>query len=103
MRISLSSTFRSSRNHRNERLRERRQVLKTVLQEQIRIANVLSDTEGRQSDAARWAWDVVEEVSRKLNRVEDTIAHTHYGSDQEDRMYMSMYHEDELGRREYDI
>lgn len=79
-------------------LKERRALLKNILVEQISIAETLSNTEGMESKATRWAWDVVEEVTRKLNRVEDTIFHT----DDYDRTTRSVYDE-ELSRREYDL
>lgn len=99
-RFTFQSNVRNTRVFSLPALHDRRHALKTILQEQINIAEMLSRTEGIDSKATRWAWDVVEEVSKKLNRVEDTIYHSYI--DEHDRARKSIYDE-ELSRREYDL
>lgn len=82
-------------------LGERRNILKTVLNEQIKIAEMLSESEGIDSTASRWAWDVVEEISKKLTRVEDTIWHTYYQENERKKRFF--YHDEELSTRMYDL
>lgn len=99
-RFNFHSNVRNTRVFSLPALNDRRQALKNILQEQINVAEMLSRTEGIDSKATRWAWDVVEEVSKKLNRVEDTIYHSYI--EDYDRTRKSIYDE-ELSRREYDL
>lgn len=99
-RFSFQSNVRNTRVFSLPALNDRRQALKTILQEQISVAEMLSRTEGIDSKATRWAWDVVEEVSKKLNRVEDTIYHSYV--EEQEHARRSVYDE-ELSRREYDL
>jgi hypothetical protein len=81
-------------------LLRRREALKTVLNKQIHVANGLSKLEGLHSREAQWAWDVVEEVTQKLNRVEDQL--THDVDWEWDPSRISAY-DIELSLREYEL
>ena len=80
--------------------RERRKVLKKLLYEHIQIAERLSKTEGSDSPNARWAWDVTEEITRKLNRVEDMLYQSNI--EEWERTRQDIYDE-QMSRREYDL
>lgn len=54
-------------------MHERRDMLRTVLHKQIQVAHRLSATEGKYSRDTMWAWDVVEEISRKISLIEMNI------------------------------
>lgn len=74
-------------------------MLKQVLRDQIRIAEALEQSEGRYSRDAAYAWDVVEEVSRKLN-----IVQTHIEDALEDeRGVERAVRDEEISHREYDL
>lgn len=83
-------------------MRERRTMLRKVLQQQIKVAERLTLSEGRYSRDASWAWDVVEEVSRKLHMIDTTIKTTildgitHHNID-------SAELDEDLPRRMYDV
>lgn len=78
----------------------RRDLLRQLVKKQLNIAMDLTHTEGTTSRAARCAWDVVEELSRTLNKIENNLADM--------QMHPLKYrdsidYDDELGIREYDI
>lgn len=81
-------------------LRQRHDMLKGVLRKQVKIAEHLSTTEGKYSRESVWAWDVVEEISRKLSILESNIR---------DLEYSSYHHRNKLeydyeqSIREYDV
>lgn len=81
-------------------LQERRDMLRNVLQTQIKVAHRLASTEGKYSRDTVWAWDVVEEISRKISMIEMNIHHLER---------YSFYHRDKIGydtelaERMYDI
>lgn len=80
------------------RFMKRREVLQQVLFDQIQIAEQLEKTEGRYSRDAAYAWDVVEEVSRKLRIVEMHIEDCMF----DDVGYERSARDDEISDRLYD-
>lgn len=104
MHYSHRSTYnnRSYRVHPGSsciRFIQRRETLQQVLRDQITIAEHLEHSEGRYSRDAAFAWDVVEEISRKLRlidmHIDDCLA--------EDRGHDRMLRDDEISLREYDV
>lgn len=81
------------------RFMHRRDMLQQVLREQIAIAERLEISEGRYSRDAAYAWDVVEEVSRKLRlidmHIDDCLV--------EERGVERYFRDDEISMREYDV
>lgn len=78
----------------------RRDMLRHLVRKQIHIATDLMHSEGPYSRDTQCAWDVVEELSRKLNMIE-----VHLAQDRMDPLQhrdMSMY-DAELSVREYDV
>lgn len=78
---------------------ERRDVLEQLLRDQIVIAEKLERAEGSYSRDVAFAWDVVEEVSRKLRLIEMHIDDLYY----EERGYERAFRDDEISMREYDV
>lgn len=93
-------TIRASYNDPSVgQLQQRRVVLKGLLKQQVRIATTLSSTEGHISQATRHAWDVVEELTVKLNRIEDAIQAEMQHFDRT----LSFTYDEELSSREYEM
>lgn len=78
---------------------QRRDKLQQVLRDQIVIAEQLEHSEGRYSRDAAYAWDVVEEISRKLRLLEMHIDDCLM----EDRGFDRVTRDDEISTREYDV
>ena len=82
-------------------LHVRRERLVRILEDQIRVAKKLSDdTSKSYSVQAKYAWDIVEELSQKLEdmtvRLEDCLC-------EEKNYYERMNKDDQLSVREYDF
>lgn len=75
-------------------------MLKQLVQKQIAIANQLAVTEGTYSRDTMWAWDVVEELSRKLHMVETSLVQMRL---EPLSLRDSMEYDVELALRDYDV
>lgn len=82
-----------------QRFVKRREMLQQVLRDQIAIAEQLEVSEGRYSRDAAYAWDVVEEVSRKIRMVEMHIDDCLF----DDRGFEKQMRDDEIADRMYDL
>jgi hypothetical protein len=80
---------------------ERRRTLRNILVKHIHIAEVATNTYGANNDTAKWAWDVVEEVSQKLHRMDAQ----HKAMERESMQDVEMGFEfnEELAHRMYDV
>lgn len=97
-----AGTYRNSRIYPGsscQRFVKRREMLQQVLQDQIVIAEQLEISEGRYSRDAAYAWDVVEEISRKIRIVDMHIDDCLY----EDKGYEKAMRDDEIADRMYDL
>jgi hypothetical protein len=74
-------------------------MLKHILKDQIAVAEKLSTIEGSYSSDASHAWDVVEELSRKLNKIE-TLIHEY---DLEGVKRNKLDYDIELANRHYEL
>ena len=78
-------------------MRERRDMLRRVLQKQVQVAQKLTSTEGKYSRDTMWAWDVAEEISRKISLIEMNI--NRYSYIERDKLSYDI----ELSGRLYDV
>jgi hypothetical protein len=80
-------------------LSQKRDKISRILNEQIKIAKKLSREESQYSMEARFAWEIVEELSQKLNKVSAQLETCVC----EERDYFAKYDlQERLSDREYD-
>lgn len=80
------------------RLQERQRYLRKILQDQIRIAQTLTQIDGKYNRSAIYAWDVVEEISKKLSILKTRIYEEENNFERDPIEY-----DIELSERVYDI
>jgi hypothetical protein len=78
----------------------RREMLQQLVEKQIGIAQKLAQTEGAYSRDTMWAWDVVEELSRKLNMVDLSLINMRM---EPLRFRDKSMYDRELAQRVYDV
>lgn len=91
--------YTSNPNQQINQIKTRKAKLKNMLVQQIKIAKRLDQIEGSRSQSSIHAWDVVEEISRKITRLE------HVENDLEadlENHYINQYDEF-LSVRNYDV
>lgn len=80
------------------RLQERQRYLRKMLRDQIQIAQTLSQVEGPYRRSTIYAWDVVEEISRKLSILDYRIRQEEANFERD-----LIEYDIELSERVYDI
>jgi len=97
--MNLVMKYSSNPNQQITQIKTRKAKLKNMIVQQIKIAKRLDQIEGSKSLSAVHAWDVVEELSRKITRLE------HLENDLEadlESHYIQQYDEF-LSLRNYDV
>lgn len=79
---------------------DRRDMLKSMIQKQTTIAKQLAETEGKYSRDTMWAWDVVGELSHKLQLVETSLAQLGM---QPVMVRVATPHDSDMAKRDYEL